>query len=229
MTEGFDTGNAISRRTMLGAGIVAGGTVAGIATPAVSASAAPMSRRWTGRVTQNGWPVVGSGGVVHLPVEGSGATVALRAGDVATVLLHAARRLHYELAALGPGSVQGHTTDRTVRAPFESNHLSGTAVALYAGSYPAGSAGNLFGRELLVLRDVLADCEGVVRWGGDDRSVPKEGHLQIDVPPSAASLARVAAKLRRWRESELGAGTPVDLASPSRRKAAATLARTQTA
>ncbi|MBO2464141.1 hypothetical protein [Actinomadura violacea] len=62
-----------------------------------------------------------------------------------------------------------------VAAPFESNYLSGTAIAVRPDLYPTGSAGNLLGYELLIVRDVLAECGGVVRWGGDDPKQPKEG------------------------------------------------------
>ncbi|MEV0004576.1 hypothetical protein AB0H28_20160 [Micromonospora sp. NPDC050980] len=157
-------------------------------------------------------------------IEGSDARVTLATGAAATVLLHVVRRFHYEVDALGRGDLSGHRTNRAVAAHFESNYLSGTAVAIRPSLYPAGSAGNLFPREMTVIRDILAECNGVVRWGGDDRSRPKEGHFQIDVPPGDPHLDRLVRTLEGWRTRPgRGAGTPVDLLDSSRRSAARAL------
>jgi hypothetical protein len=97
---------------------------------AAPAAAAPKHPRWLGRTSQNGWPVVDATKVATVKVEGSNAGMALLPGDVATVLLHVARRFHYEVDALASGDVHGHTTIRTVAAAYESNYLSGTALAI---------------------------------------------------------------------------------------------------
>jgi hypothetical protein len=73
----------------------------------------------------------------------------------------------------------------------QSNYLSGTALGIRPGSYPVGQRGNLFPKELIVIEDMVAECEGVVRWGGD-LSVPMEGHFQIDLPPTEARVRRLA-------------------------------------
>src|SRR3954471_17565435 len=157
---------ALSRRHMLAAAGMADAGTAVPAAPAAPASAAPKHPRWSGRISQNGWPIVDGTKVATVKVEGSNAGVALLPGDVATVLLHVARRFHYEVDALASGDVSGHATTRTVTAAYESNYLSGTALAIRPNVYPTGSAGNLFPTELLVVRDILAECDGVVRWGG---------------------------------------------------------------
>lgn len=148
--------------------------------------------------------------------------------QAATVLVHVARRFHYEIGDLTTGDICSYITNRVVVAPFESNYLSGTAIAIRPGYYPAGSAGNLFPTELVVVRDILAECEGVVRWGGDDRSCPKESHFQIDVPPNDPALKRVAAKIAGWNAKPgRGAGVLIDPLTTERRGAAATLGRRQ--
>ena len=228
-------GKRLSRRQVLvGISMLSGGLGAGFVQPA-SASAAPgqtglAARRWAGRTTQNGWPVIGGAQVTSRVVEGSDVRMALRSGDVETVLLHVVRRFHYEIDTLKSGDIHGYTTDRTLVAPFESNYLSGTAIAIRARAYPTGSAGNLFPLELLVVRDILAECDGVVRWGGDDKDFPKEGHIQIDLPPSADQLKRVAAKIRSWQaRPDRGAGTAVDPLAATRRAAAVAMERRQRA
>ncbi|MEZ0096054.1 hypothetical protein [Streptacidiphilus sp. EB129] len=226
-----------SRRRMLASlGVVAGGAAVGVTGPAGTAlaasgaSAIPRARTWSGNTTQNGWPVVGSKGFKGCKIEGSNAVVALSPGDAATVLMYVVRRFHYEIRSLKSGDVFGYTTDHTVLAPFESNYLSGSAIAVLPGLYPAGSAGNLFPNELAVVRDILAECQGVVRWGGDDKGSPKEGHFQIDVRPGSAQLKSVVAKLTAWQGTPgQGAGAPGDLSSTSRRAAAQTLERKQRA
>jgi hypothetical protein len=209
----------LSRRSLLAVvGAAAVGTAASAALPgAASADPRPADprpagpSRWTASRSQNQWPVIAAAGAGAFRVVGSDATATLLTGDggpsdAATTLLHVARRFHYEVATLERGDVHGYTTDRAIVAGFQSNHLSGTAIALKPQAYPVGSAGNLFPYEIAVIRRILADCEGVVGWHGDD-SVPAEGQFSIDVPPGDARLARVAAKIRAWQATPgMGAG-----------------------
>jgi hypothetical protein len=209
------------RQVMSAAGVAAGATIIGTVAPVTPAAAAPKARSWTGANTQNGWPVASGADVESYQVEGSDARVTLTHGAAATVLLHVVRRFHYEVGTLAGGDLRGHRTSRTTVAPFGSNYLSGTAVAIRPGLYPVGSAGNFFPRELVVIRDILAECNGVVRWGGDDRSHPKEGHFQIDVPPGDAHLDRLVRTLQDWSTRPgRGAGNPADLQDSTRRSAA---------
>lgn len=216
------------RRLLATAGAVTTGAAVGLPTLPTAARAATPTPTGTRHKTQNGWPTVDAAHTTTLRIEGSDATVALLPGDVATVLMHVARRLNYEVAPLESGDAHGHRTDHEARAPFESNYLSGTALAIRPNEFPAGSAGNLFPAQLLTIRDILAECEGVVRWGGDDKTLPKEGHFQIDVLPTDARLPRLAAKFTAWAATpDEGPGTAPDPTIPTRRSAAATLARSQ--
>jgi hypothetical protein len=194
------------------------------ATASPRAAAGATGGHWSGGRSANGWAVKdgagGSDGIAVHRVEGSNASVALLAGDVATVLLHVTRRFHYEIRTLKAGDVHGHTTDRSVRADQESNYLSGTAVALCPDLYPAGARGGLFPHEIAVVRDILAECEAVVRWGGDDPDVPKEGHFQIDVRPGDAALRKLADTIEKWnRTPGKGAGA-TNAFTPQRLRAA---------
>lgn len=195
---------SVGRRGVLkgGLGVVGGALLL----PAISGrgvEAAESGQIWSSDKSQNGWPVVGE--VPAGVVEGSSLLVGVLPGDVATVLLHCARRFCYELG--GVDVIAGHTTAREVRTPYESNYLSGTAIAIRPAGYPVGLTGGFFKPEVAVIRDVVAECEGVVRWGGDLRPA-KESHFQIDVPPGDARLAAVAAKIASWRhEPGAGAGT----------------------
>ncbi|GGQ88857.1 hypothetical protein GCM10010250_69680 [Streptomyces althioticus] len=100
------------------------------------------------------------------------------------------RRWHYEIAALDTGEgggVTGHTIRRTVGADFESNHLSGTAIALRPTAYPLAGSERLWPHQAIV-RDILADCEGMVVWGGDLDPV-RVSHLHIAARLGDSALA----------------------------------------
>lgn len=210
-----DTAHIPTRRQALGltAGITAGAFLTGIP----GAAAAPDPGVWRGSRTQNRWPVVDAGGTDVLRIEGTDVDVRLLKGDVATVLLYVARRFAYEIDMLRPGDVQGHTSRRHGRSRFESNHLSGTAIAIRPLFYPLGAepSTGMSAQEHTVVLDILADCDGVVAWGGDLKPV-KESHFHIDVHPGDQHLGEVAARIRGWNNTPgRGAGT-IDAFAPAR-------------
>ncbi|WP_314247865.1 hypothetical protein [Streptomyces sp. DSM 40907] len=193
----------------------------GSATTAVAAEgpvAPGRTSAWRGGKSANGWPVL-STAPTQL-IEGSEVSVPLLDGDVATILLHLARRFHYEIDTLRQGEVTGHTASRTVAADYESNHLSGTAIAIRPSFYPIGMRDGLYRHELVVIRDILAELDGTVAWGGDAKT-PKESHFHIALRPGHPKIKGVARKIRGWNDTPgQGAGT-VDAFEPSRRRAAA--------
>ncbi|MBA2808713.1 twin-arginine translocation signal domain-containing protein [Streptomyces sp. KM273126] len=202
---------------------------------AVRRAQARNRRVLTGKTSHNGWEmerVADEDGAIYTrpvpgtPLEG----IAVRLGDVETVLVHVVRRFHYEVDELRKGDVVGWRSPGTVRKGLaESNQASGTAVQIRPGHYPSGARGGFYPQQLLVIRDILAELDGVVRWGGDDRK-PDESLFSIDVGPGDERLAQVAAKLHRWSQAPgAGAGAPVDVTSTKRRKAARTLADRQRA
>ncbi|MGN9790469.1 hypothetical protein ACTMTU_05105 [Streptomyces sp. OZ13] len=224
----------ISRRGVLAAG--AGAAVAAWIAHVGPAAAAPVSASngrsaaWTRDRSLNGWPITPDA-VSTRTVEGSSASVDLRDGPVATVLLHVARRWHYEIAPLDTGQgggISGHTTSRTVAAEFESNYLSGTALCLHPAAYPLGGSEELWPHHELIVRDILLDCEGTVVWGGDLDPV-KRSHFHIAAGPEGDGLARVAGRLspRPSAGRTRGAGAVGDPAQPARRVKARRLERTQ--
>ncbi|WP_331741780.1 glycoside hydrolase domain-containing protein [Streptomyces sp. NBC_01006] len=96
-------------------------------------------------------------------------------------------------------------------------------AAIRALRYPLGARDGLFPHELVVVRDILADLEGVVQWGGDSTPA-KESHFGIAVRPGDARLRRVASKIRGWDATPgVGAGA-TDALAPGRLKAAKALA-----
>jgi hypothetical protein len=133
-----------------------------------------------------------------------------------------------EVDQLRRGDVESWRHPRTVRKGLaESNLASGTAVQIRPGFYPSGRRGGFFPNQLVVVRDILVDCEGVVRWGGDDDK-PDEALFYLDVPPGDERLARTANTIRRWVATPgEGAGAGVDPFDRKHRQAAEQPARQQ--
>ncbi|WP_369187509.1 hypothetical protein [Streptomyces sp. R08] len=189
-----------------------------------------QERTLTGRPSANRWEMHQAVDVdselVTCQVPGTGLSVALRAGDVETVLIHVIRRFHYEVDTLfahEPRPLHGWIKPSEVRDSRlpESNQASGTAVAIRPDSYPPNSKGNFTAGQEEVIRDILADIEGVVRWGGHDRR-PYEALFYLDLRPGNPRLASVAAKIRAWNETPgAGAGVLVDTSLPSRQRQSA--------
>ncbi|MEU8822530.1 hypothetical protein [Streptomyces sp. NPDC048636] len=188
-------------------------------------------RLLTGRPSANHWEMEKAtddgGDIATRPVAGTGLKVTVRMGDPETVLVHVIRRFHYEVDALGLhgelNPVEGWVAPSAVRDSRlpEANQASGTAVVIRPDFYPPGVRGGFTVSQQLIIRDIIADTEGVVRWGGEDRR-PYEGLFYLTVRPSDTRLERVAAKIRAWYETPgAGAGVIPDVTEPSRRRRAA--------
>ncbi|MYS89755.1 hypothetical protein [Streptomyces chartreusis] len=226
--------SGISRRVVVkGAGVLAVAAAAGsFASPAAAAApAAPPGARKKAPTSANGWTVEEQANHVSTvwtrPVSGTGLEVDIRIGDVEAILLHVVRRYHYEVEQLPRVDLAGwQRIDGLKKDAPESNLASGTAVRIRPG---AGASGSLFPLQVLTVRDILADCEGVVRWGGDDSPVD-ESLFYIDRGPDDASVQELADRLRRAEATPgEGAGVTVDVLAPSRRDRAKRLVKEQRA
>jgi hypothetical protein len=208
-----------SRRTVLAAGVLVVGA-AGVARMPRAWAAAPEPWTdggvWRDPRSGNGWHVLDD--FAHVEVEGSGLRIALAGGPASSILTHVARRWHYEIDSLRAGDLVGGTPVGAVTVPEQSNYFSGTAVGIRPGYYPVGQSGNLFAAEHRVVDDIVAECAGVVRWGGT-LTVPMEGHFQIDLPPDDSRVRALATRfgLTDSIDSSLSAGT-IDASDPARRK-----------
>ncbi|MFJ5050045.1 MULTISPECIES: hypothetical protein [unclassified Streptomyces] len=225
----------LSRRTLLKqfTAVAAGAAmVSGAGALLAPASAVAADTAWRESTSANGWSIPDARTSVTglCDIQGTGLAVILREGDVATVLAYVAQRFHYDVARLERerGEIVGYHADRDVRADHASNHLSGTALALYPENCPLGVTGNFFPYQVTAIRDILAELEGVVKWGGD-MTPASESTFFIDVPPGSRKLTQVAAKVREWQLTPgKGAGTQ-NVQDPQRLKSAKALARSQRA
>ncbi|MFE7125250.1 hypothetical protein [Streptomyces sp. NPDC057617] len=214
-----------SRRRFVGAaGAVAGTVMLGsMGTAGPAAAAGPASGdAWQGDLSANGWPVLEEAG--EFGIEGSGQSVRLANGEAAVILLYVARRFHYEIDQLRRGDVHGHTPSRRIHEPYESNYLSGTAIAIRPDAYPMGVKDGLYPHELLIVRDILAELDGSVVWGGD-LSTPKESHFEIALKPGHPKVKGVARKIQGWNDTPGEGAGAVDAFLPDRLSRAKAFAR----
>lgn len=197
----------------------------------VARAEARNERLLTGARSANGWDMEAAadrgGSIATRPVPGTPVTdLQVRLGAPETVLVHLVSRFHYEIAELQPGEAVGWTAPKGLQGSAR-NLASGTAVRVRPGHYPPGTKGGYFPLELAVLRDILAELDGVVRWGGDDRAVD-EALFYIAAGPGDTRLTAVAERLRaREMTADGGVGTLVDIHDERRRSAADALARRQ--
>ncbi|MFF0145868.1 hypothetical protein ATK36_1003 [Amycolatopsis sulphurea] len=172
--------SALSRRLFLGSTAATVGTIALTGFTATTAAAAPTgASAWTGSTSGNGWPILAK--ATAFRIEGSNQAVRLVDGDAATILLHVARRFHYEIDTLRDGGVVGFTPGRPVTQPFESNCLSGTAITIRSICYPLGAHGGFYPRvpAKLVGDPAAGDAEvcATTSWRAPDRFRVCEGAL----------------------------------------------------
>lgn len=215
--------NQLSRRLLLG-GIGAGAaSLAAAAAASASSSHLATGQRWPSTRSANGWLIGGPTGTYR--VEGSSLDLTLAEGAAATLLIHAARRINYELDTLRPGDLIGLTSDRRVASAPRSNLLSGSAIHFRPGAFPLGTDDNLFADQVVIIEDIVAEANGALAWGGH-LTVPDQGLIYLASAPGAASSKKAASTFEEQDsfDSSAGAGT-IDAFQPDRRRAAMAFAR----
>ncbi|MEH0399367.1 hypothetical protein ACIRVI_13995 [[Kitasatospora] papulosa] len=227
--------NGISRRT-----VVRSAAVLGAMTAAGFASAAPASALGTGArdkkapseppvTTPNGWPVQANTDrdtqVWTRAVSGTGLSVPVWIGAPEAILLHVVRRYHYEVEGIRREELVGwQAADGLEAGAPESNLSSGTAVRVRPG---ASARGSLFPLQETVVRDILADCGGVVRWGADDTRAD-ESLFYLDAGPRDPRVDTLAERIRLGEATPgRGAGGALDPYGATRRGRAERLADAQ--
>lgn len=144
---------------------------------------------WTSPRSANGWSIANPRET--FVIEGAGLPIQLAVGSASTLLLHAARRINYELSELRPDDIAGAQSGTWVESRERSNLLSGTAFLYRPGAYPWGASGNLYPDEAAVFKDIVARSDGVLAWGGDLMS-PDEGLVYVTSPPTDADVSQLA-------------------------------------
>ena len=142
--------------------------------------------------TMNGWSLTR---VPLATIAAGGHSTQVRAGAVATVLSHVARRFHAEVEPLvtfyGWRSV---ATNAAVGGHPRSNHPSGTAFDANGYRHPYKAPINFTAAQVAAIRRILAEVAPVVRWGGDFGAALRDG-MHFEIVGTAAQVAAVAARL----------------------------------
>jgi hypothetical protein len=151
--------------------------------------------------SQNGWPVDKTGALQdRSAVAGVTFPNGVRRGDVATVLHYVAQRFHDEVQPLRSGWCWGWYVKNIEGSSSISNHASGTAIDLNAPAHPIGRRGTFTDSEERAIRRILADCDGVVRWGGDYTGRADEMHFEIN--KGSAAVRALANKIRGEQQED---------------------------
>ncbi|MFC8872224.1 hypothetical protein ACFUAC_31990 [Streptomyces sp. NPDC057148] len=202
----------LNRRSVLAVGTAAASALllpTDAATAAGRIASAPRTRPTRRPLSQNGWEIQNQANhvstVLTRSVSGTGFHVDVRIGLPELLLLHIARRFHYEVRELRAGDLQGWSRiGRTPLTSPASNLSSGTALRIVPG---ARAQGSYFPPQVRTIREIVGDCAGTVRWGGDDDSVDASLYY-LAVGPDSEELLRVAPKFQEWSD-RLGAGAGV--------------------
>jgi hypothetical protein len=144
--------------------------------------------------SQNGWPA-GETGALDRGFSVAGVTFpgGVRRGEVSDVLRYVAEQVHARVEPLVPGWCWGYNHRPVTGGGALSNHASGTAIDINAPRHPYGKRDTFTPEQRGVIREILAEVGGAVRWGGDYTGNRDDMHFEIDV--SAAKVAEVAARL----------------------------------
>lgn len=132
-------------------------------------------------------------GVEPFVVAGVSFPGGVKKGDTTVILGYVARRFHAEVEHLVDGWCWGWSYRKNRNAGNLSNHSSGSAIDCNAPNHPNGKHGTFTAKQVEAIRRILADCGGVVRWGGDYAGTRDEMHFELT--GTAAEQAAVARRL----------------------------------
>lgn len=152
-------------------------------------------------LSQNGYSANDRSVIASYTVPGTSGRIALRRGDVATVLLYVFQRFNREVEKLVWPGVWGYA-ERTIRGSSTtlSNHASGTAGDANAPQHPLGTnpTSNYTRAQISRINDILRYCvvdgKSVVRWGGN--YVGRKDGMHFEINASSYYVNKLANKIR---------------------------------
>lgn len=172
----------------------------------------------------NGWTVLESRPPLVTVIEDPLIRLAIRPGNVATILTEVARRWHAEVEPLDlPGEKdEWGWAFRPVRGQTSgySNHASATAIDLNATRHPRGVevSKTLTSAQVSRIRAILASMydkdygASIVRWGGDYKTSPPDAmHFEIANGVTHLMASRVADRITSKYTTEEGDEKDVDI------------------
>lgn len=158
--------------------------------------------------SQNGWPASADRADIAVEPFKVGSVEfpgGVRAGAVAAILAYVVREFHARVEPLVEGWCWGWSFRTVAGSATVSNHGSGTAVDVNAPRHPLGAIGTFTATQKRVIRAILKEVDGAVRWGGDYTGRKDEMHFEINT--DMAGVDRVAARLTNQEDDEMSALT----------------------
>lgn len=147
-------------------------------------------------VSQNGYRANDRSLIASYKVPGG--KISMRKGDVATILVYVAKRFDSEVEPLvWPGN-WGYAERKIRGGSSLSNHASGTAIDLNAPRHYLGARGTFTSRQVKVIKSILSDLQGVIRWGGNYSGRKDEMHFEINA--GTARVREVAKAIRAGKK-----------------------------
>lgn len=146
--------------------------------------------------SENGWPVIGSEQLDRTPIPGTGIIPlpGILGGDAGWLLRWVGQQFDQRVMKLyNPGCWGWNAPIAIPGTNVYSNHSSGTAVDLNAPSFPWKTR-NMSPEQQAACRDIVAQTEYVVVWGGDFTTHVDQMHFEIN--GTSEDVSRIVTKLK---------------------------------
>lgn len=135
-------------------------------------------------VSQNGWVAGSSIPKSTRTVPGSEVRLTVRDGPPGDLLIYVAEQFDKRVEdidnARGTVDDGGYNFRLIAGSTQYSNHASATAIDLNWSKHPLGASGTFTSSQVRAIREILAECSGAVRWGGDYTGRKDEQHFEIN-------------------------------------------------
>jgi hypothetical protein len=142
--------------------------------------------------SQNGWSASADKHAIdvdsNFAIAGVKFPGGVRSGDVSTVLGYVAAQFHARVEPLRDGWCWGYAYRDISGGSSLSNHSAACAIDINAPSHPMGVRGTFNADQVREIKAIVAECHGVVRWGGT-YSRPDEMHFEIVGTPGQVAYA----------------------------------------
>jgi hypothetical protein len=141
--------------------------------------------------SQNGWPVATAAQQDNGLYAGATFPNGALAGDVAFVFRWLITQLHTRVEKVKPGACWGWFVKPVAgQTTGYSNHSSGTAMDFNAEDHPLGAESTFTTAQVAEIHAILAEADGVIRWGGDYSGRKDPMHFEVVKTPAAVKALR---------------------------------------
>lgn len=150
--------------------------------------------------SENGWPIIDSSVLNRQPIPGTNIVPVpgTLGGDVGWLLRWVGQQFDKRVMKLyNPGCWGWNAPTAVPGTSVYSNHSSGTAVDFNAPTFPWKTR-NMSAAQRQSCREIVAQTDYIVVWGGDFTTLVDEMHFEINGTPE--DVARIVEKLKGGEE-----------------------------